>query len=225
MHCAFRKHDLFASVDVFKYKDLLQRVIQLRYCKKSILFVEYSPAVELFVVRKGLVKIEETLDDGSKRIIQLIKKGGVVGLETFLNKGQRYDHTAIALQETEVCRISYLVLKGILESDPDFYKAVLKEWHDQIENLGKGIIEFSTGKVQERVARVLLLLIGEAKFDSQTKIEMIPADDTAAITGTTRESISRTIADFKRNKLLTKSRPKYMYFDEIAIRNIVEGNE
>lgn len=224
-HCAFRKNGIFAVVNVSKFQKSLKRIIQLRYSKKAMLFVENAPAVELFIVRKGLIKLEETLDDGSRRIIRLVKKGGVVGLEAFLDNGQRFDQTAIALLEAEVCRVPYHVLKEILDSDPDFYKAVLKEWHYQLEASSKVVVEFSTGSLRQRVARVLLMLVDEANHDGLLEIRMIGTNDIAALTGTTRESVSRNMAEFKRNKLLIKSGPKKMRFDEVALRAVAKNND
>ena len=223
-HCAFRKNDIFANVDVLKHEDLLKRIVQLGYAKKSIVFIENSPAKSMFVVRKGLVKLEETLSDGSARIVRVVRKGGIVGLETFLDNGQRYDQTAIALQDTELCRIPYDVTKGLLDSDPNFFNAVLNEWHLQIEASSKVIVEFSTGSLRKRLASVLLMLIEEAKHDSLIEIEMINIDDMGAMIGVTRESISRTISDFKRRKILTKSSVGKMRFDELALRDIAKND-
>lgn len=58
-HCVIRKNDIFADVDVAKYKRLLKRIIQFCYANKSVVFVENSPAEAMYVVRKGLVKLEE----------------------------------------------------------------------------------------------------------------------------------------------------------------------
>lgn len=223
-HCAFRKNGILSVIDTSIFQKTLKRIIQLRYKKNSMLFVENAPAVELFIVRKGLIKLEETLDDGNRRIIRLLKKGSVVGLETFLDNGQRFDQTAIALLEAEVCRVPYQVMKDILDNDPNFYKAVLQEWHDQLEASRNTVVEFSTGSLRQRVARVLLMLVDEANHNGQLEIEMIHANDIAALIGTTRESVSRNIAEFKRNKFLTKSGPNKMRFDEFALREVAETN-
>jgi len=225
LNCVIRKNDIFADLDVKKYDKLLKRIIDLRYETDTMLFVENSPAVELFIVRKGIVKLEETLDDGSRRIIRLVKPGGVAGLETFLDNGQRFDQTAIALIETEVCRIPYSVLKEILDTDHDFYKAVLNEWHNQLESSNELFVQISMGSLRQRVARVLLILIDEANRNGQLEINKISTDDFAALTGSTRESVSRNMAEFKRNKVLTKSGPKKFRFDELALREIANDSD
>ncbi len=220
-HCVIRKDDMLAEVDVAKYEDLLKRIVQFSYSEKAMLFVENSPAKDLFVIRKGLVKLEDTLPDGSARIVRIVKKGGVAGLEAFLNHHQRYDQTAIALQDTEVCRIPHQVLVNILHNEPDFYKAVLKEWHDQLEASSKVVVDFSTGTLRQRIARVLLMLIDEANRNMQLEISIMHIDDIAALTGVTRESVSRIMAEMKRNKLLTKSGPNKVRFDEPAKQGMV----
>jgi len=221
-HCAIRKYDILADVNIVKYEHLLKRIIQFSYSEKAMLFVENSPAKDLFVIRKGLVKLEDTIPDGSARIVRIVKKGGVAGLEAFLNHHQRYDQTAIALQDTEVCRIPHQILVNILDNEPNFYKAVLNEWHDQLEASSKVVVEFSTGTLRQRIARVLLMLIDEADRNKQLEITLLHIDDIAALTGVTRESVSRIMAELKRNKLLTKSGPNKMCFDESGIRKIAQ---
>ena len=220
--CAIRKYDMLADVDVAKYKQLLKRIIQFSYPKKVVIYVENSPAEAMFVVRKGLVKLEETLSDGSTRIVRVVKKGGVAGLESFLNNGQRYDQTGITMQQTEICRIPKEVVEVLLKKDHDFYKAVLKEWHEQIEASNRIIVEFSTGTLKQRMACVLLMLVEEANHNSHVEIEMIHIDDMAALTGVTRESVSRILSDFKREQILIKSGSGKMRFDEKSLREIAE---
>lgn len=220
-HCAIRKYDILADIDVAKYEYLLSRIIQFSYLDKAMLFVESSPARDMFVIRRGLVKLEDTMSDGSARIVRLATKGGCVGLESFLNNHQRYDQTAIALQEVEVCRIPHQVLDDLLTTDPIFYKAVFKEWHFQLEASNKVVVDFSTGTLKQRIAQVLLMLIDEAKRNNHAEIAMLHIDDIAALTGVTKESVSRNMAEFKRNKLVTKSSPSKMCFDEAALRKAV----
>ena len=224
-HCAIRSEDILADVDVVKYEQLLKGISQFSYTKKSIVFFENYPADAVFIVRKGLVKLEETLSDGTTRIIRIVRQGGVAGLETFLDNGQRFDQTAIALQDTEICRIPYGVIKAILTTDPAFYKAVLKEWHCQIEASNRVVVEFSTGNLKQRLACVLLMLIDETNRNSLLEIDMISVEDMAALTGVTKESVSRVISEFKRNKLLTKSGPHKMLFDEVSLRKISENGK
>jgi CRP-like cAMP-binding protein len=221
-HCPIRKFDVFAEVNLEKYEDLLKRIVLYNYAKKSMLYVENSPAIELYIVRNGLLKLEETLSDGSTRIVRLVRKGEIAGLETILNNGQCYDQTAIALKDTEVCKVPFPVVNGILTADPDFYKFVLKEWQKQVKASNRVIVEFSTGSLRQRCARVLLMLIDEANHEAKIGIEIMVLEDFAALTGVTRESVSRILSEFKCNNLLIKDDIHKMRFDEAGLRKIAE---
>ena len=221
-HCAIRKYDILANVDVNKYQHLLSRIIQFSYTEKTMLFVENAPAKDVFVIRDGLIKLEDSLSDGSARIVRLLSKASVVGLEAFLNNHQRYDQTAIALQKTNVCRIPQQVFIDLLQLDSGFYQAVLTEWHTQLVASNKVVVDFSTGTLKQRIARVLLFFIDEANHNNKIEITMLHIDDIAALTGVTKESVSRKIAEFKRNKLISKSGANKVRFDEAALRKLLE---
>jgi len=223
-HCPIRKFDIFADVDLHKHEALLNRIDLYNYAKKSKLYVEGSPAIGMYIVRKGLLKLEATLDDGTARIVRLVRKGELAGVESLLNNGQCFDQTAIALKDTEVCRVPYEVINGILTSDPGFNKSVLKEWHQQIEASDRVLVEYSTGTLRQRCARVLLMLIDEANYEAKTGIEIMGTEDFAALTGVTRESVSRVLSEFKRKKLLTKDGQNKFLFNEAGLRSIVESN-
>ena len=223
LHCPIRKIDIMAGVDVVKFGYLLKRIIRFSYSEKNLLFVEDTPARDMYVIRNGLIKLENTLTDGSSRIVRLLAKGDVVGLEAFLNSHQGYDQTAIALHKTDVCRIPHQVLKDLLKTDPDFYKSVLKQWHIQLEAANKVVVDFSTGSLKQRVASVLLMLIDRANQDKRIEIMLLPIDDVAALTGVAKESVSRVMAEFKRNKLLVKSAPNKMRFDEAGLRKMANN--
>ena len=222
-HCALHKKDILAKIDVIKNQNILKRIAQFDYAKKSVVYVENCPAEFMYVVRRGLVKLEETLDDGSTRIVRVVRKGSIAGLETFLDNGQRYDQTAITLQDSELCRIPYDVVSTLLKNEPEFLESVLNEWHQHIAASNKVIVEFSTGALRHRLARVLLMLVKEANHNQLVEIEMLHIDDLAALTGVARESVSRIISEFKRDGLLIKSGVGKMRFDEAALREIT-GN-
>ena len=76
-HCAIRKNDILADVDIEKYEEYLKPISQYLYPKNTVIYNEGAKATELYVVRSGLVKLEETLEDGSARIVRLIQKGNI----------------------------------------------------------------------------------------------------------------------------------------------------
>ena len=72
-------------------------------------------ATDLYIVRKGLIKLEQTLEDGTMRIVRLIQKGSIVGIETFLDHKQKYEQTATTIHKTQLCRIPERAFSPIIK--------------------------------------------------------------------------------------------------------------
>ncbi len=210
--CGIRKNSLFAGLDVIAYEPILRPIQQYCYPSGKLLYAEGIVASDVFIVRKGLLKLEETLHDGSQRIVRMVEPGQVAGLECVLDHSKRYDQSAVALRESEVCQIPYSVLHRLLEQQPDFFEMIMQHWHSQLHAAEQVIVEFSTGTVRERVARIMLKLIDLAERSGEDDILIPSVRDMSALTGVTRESISRVMADFKRSGFLERigsSRAKY----------------
>jgi hypothetical protein len=66
------------------------------------------------------------------------------------------------------------------------------------------------------------MLIDEANHEAKIGIEIMVLEDFAALTGVTRESVSRILSEFKCNNLLIKDDIHKMRFDEAGLRKIAE---
>ncbi len=222
--CSIRKNDIFAKLDVEEHKDILNSISQFNYPEKSLLYRQGNPAVDVYVIRSGIVKLEEVSTDGSVRIVRLLLPSNAVGIETLLDDRQLYDQNAVVLRGASVCRIPYSVFSLLEQASPDFYQMVMKEWHRQLDAADRVIVDFSTGSVHDRVARLLVYLAEASKTRGCSEIEMLGIEDISALTSISRESISRVLASFKRNRLLEKSGPNRMRYNWDGLTSLVEQN-
>jgi len=221
-HCAIRKNDIFATLDVAKYEAILRPISQYTYPAKSLLYVQDAPATDVYVIRNGIVKLEETLGDGTVRIVRILQSGDAVGIETLLDDHQSYDQTAVVLRGAAICKVPYSVFVGLQEDNPTFSKIIMDEWHKQLEAANRVIVDFSTGSVHDRVSRVLIALAECSMRRGSAEIEMLSVEDISALTSVARESISRVMADLKRQKLLQKSGPNRMRYDWEGLNTLVD---
>jgi len=212
-HCAIRKNDIFSELEVERYDNILKPITQYYFPPKSLLYLQNEPAKELYVIRKGIVKLEETLDDGNARIVRLLQPSDVVGVEAFIDEALVYDQTAVVVRGAHVCKIPHSLFEKLMDENHQFYKSILEQWHRQLEAADQVILDFSTGSVHDRVAHVLLYLAKTARQRDSVEIEMLSVEDISALTGVARESISRVMAKFKRDGLLEKSGPNRMRYN------------
>jgi CRP/FNR family transcriptional regulator, anaerobic regulatory protein len=201
-HCSIRGMMLFSALPQDSFTHLLHPIDNYRYAAGSELYAEGVHGQEAFSIRRGLVKLLCRGPDGSQRIVRLLGKGAVVGLE-LLDKGVTYHHTAIAAQELDLCAIPMPTLKNLEAHHPELCNKVRQQLQYQVDRADHWIKKLNTGMTRARIAH-LLLLLQELGADRNGDIELLSRDDMAAVVGVTKETASRVIADFKRQGLLYK---------------------
>ena len=171
-----------------------------KFAPKEVIYLEGDRVSSLCQIHSGLVKLVSYLPNERSRIVRLCGQGDLLGLEGLL--GQRYHHTAIAVNRVEIgCGKSHR-LHLLEQEDPHRYCEILKRGFDQLANSDRWLADFSTGGIKSRIGRLLeflsLLRFGEAS----TNVELLTVNDMADILGVTAESVSRILAEFKRRRIL-----------------------
>lgn len=169
---------------------------------KSVLYREGAPVDRVFIIRSGVVKLLSYLPNGRARIVRLHTRDHWVGLEGLLGKG--YDHTAIVANTALVHAIPIQHLQHLERNNPRELAGLLYHWHNDLVQADKWIANFSTGSIKSRVARLLEFLATLECSSSANSVELLTVCEMAEILGVTAESVSRTLAEFKRNDILQK---------------------
>lgn len=199
-HCVIRKKMLFADLDVESAAFQLKGVTRAGFQAGDIIYHMGEEPRALYSVGKGIVKLTLVSEEGQPRIVRLIGPGGVVGLEAQF--GQAYEHTVECLTEVHACRIPALTLRQLIRDQPVLCKGMLKQWHEHTRMADKHLLDLSSGTVRQRVTR-LLSLLDELCSRSQFALLLPTNQDCATIIGTRVESVSRVMAELKRNGVLT----------------------
>lgn len=171
-----------------------------RFAAKDTVYNEGVEADTVMLIRKGMVKLISYLANGRARIVRVHSRGSWLGLEGLL--GQPYDHTAIALEDTEICRIPVSELLRVKTDNPALYCRLIERWFIYLQEADLWISEFSTGSIRSRVARLVNFLSEIENKAAQGEVKLLTCEEMAEILGATPESVSRVLADFKRNHIL-----------------------
>ncbi|MEE4249746.1 MAG: Crp/Fnr family transcriptional regulator [Alcanivoracaceae bacterium] len=201
-HCAIRSMMLFSRLPTESFDQLLQPIDNERHYSGSLLYNEGNPGKEMFSIRRGLVKLTRLGSDGSERIVRLLGKGAVVGLE-LLDRGTTYKHTAVTVQDVDLCRIPLVTLLDLERHHPELCASIRQQLQYHVDRADHWIKHLNTGKARSRIAE-LLLLLADIGADQNGDIELLSRDDMASIAGITKETASRIIAEFKRHRLIYK---------------------
>jgi CRP-like cAMP-binding protein len=215
-HCAIRQRVLFSEVSNEDLDEVLHTIDHLCYPAHAALYQLGETGKSIFTIRSGLVKLIQYLPNGNQRIVRLLKPGSVAGLELVV--GQDYRHTAIALENTKVCRIPMAAIEHLGIDHPQLSHQMALRWQQSVDDAERFITELSTGTAESRVAHLLLLLQSES---SKGNCRAISREDMGAMLGITTETASRVMADFKRRGITQDISAHHCQCDTTKLHQII----
>lgn len=203
--CGIRDLVLFADLQEADFQLIHLPIDEVRVDSGGTLYTAGDAGTAAFTIREGLVKLVQYLPDGTQRIVRLLRPGAVAGLEVLI--GRPYEHTAVAVQPTLVCRLPIEVLERLSRETPRLHRQLMTKWHDSLRQADEWLTDLNTGSARQRVARLFLHLLGTASPPCAPKngnVHMLAREDVGAILSVTTETASRVVADFKRAGMVTE---------------------
>lgn len=195
--CDVRNFVLFSGLSQAELDSILQPIDNLHVPAQARLYSRDDPAPSLYTVRSGIIKLEVDLPNGGQRTVRLLRPGDIAGLEALFSEA--YRHTAIALQDADVCRIPREVVLHFDANNPKVRRALMERWQRAIDLADHCIVDLSTGSAESRIARLLLSFV----CATDAVEPAIPSrEEIGAMLGITAETASRIIADFRRRGLI-----------------------
>jgi CRP-like cAMP-binding protein len=207
--CHIRHLMLFSGLPESAFDDTLLPIDHFVFPNNSVLYEAGSREPYIYSIRRGLVKLLHLAPDGSQRIVRIMGPGAAVGLE-MLDGGDGYRHSAVAVNDADVCRIPLATVMALQSEYPQICHQVRERLQEHLDRADEWIIALGTGPARERVVH-LLLMMSDLSTDPNGDIQLLGREDMAAIVGTTVETVSRIIADLKRRRLLYKVTADNLY--------------
>jgi CRP/FNR family transcriptional regulator, anaerobic regulatory protein len=217
LHCSLRASVLFAGLAEDAFDRIHDPIDQFTLKAGSVLYHAGDSGEYLFTVRSGSLKLVQYLPDGSQRIVRIARTTDVLGLEAVLDEG--YQHEAIALHVTEVCRFPARLVRELGRDSPGLHRELMARWQRALTEADAWLTELSTGSARQRVARLLLRLVRDRET---SECQLFGREDMGAMLGVTTETASRTIAEFKRQSLLVETAPNLFLLDIPNLRRVAE---
>jgi CRP/FNR family cyclic AMP-dependent transcriptional regulator len=190
-----------------------------RYPERSTLFVENERARGIFLVCSGKVKLSISSRAGKTLILQIATPGEVMGLSASMS-AVPYEVTAETLHPAEIVFIRREDFLRFIGRFPEAYEAVVRQLNLQY---GRACEQLRTiglsNTAQEKLARLFLSWpAGEPQPSEAAHIKMpLTHEQIAECVGSTRETVTRTLSDFKNKHLVTLKGTTVMIPDRSAL--------
>ena len=185
------------------------------YRKGESIFEEKEPTTGVFCLHSGKVKVFKTGGEGKPHIVRFAKPGAVLGYRSLLSD-EPYTVSATALEESVLCHIPKDTFITALEKDPKFALSFMEMMSSDLDHAEAQIIHLAQKPVRERLAEALLVLkkvYGTENGDNSPLDVTLTREELAGVVGTAIETLVRTLADLKQERLIATDKKKIRILD------------
>ncbi|CAL1519846.1 response regulator [Chitinophaga sp. MM2321] len=197
---------LHALLAVTTGKDLLSSLKEDRntnhYKKKQQVYTAGNRPECLYYILQGKVKTYHRNDEGKELITGLYNEGDFLGY-TALLESSSYKESAEAMEETSLAAIPHEDFQQLVNNNPEVLHKFVQLLAKNITEKEQQLIGLAYNSLRKKVAAALLTL--DKKYNSSGNKNFsidISRENLAAIAGVAKESLIRTLGDFRDEELI-----------------------
>lgn len=151
-HCIGRPLNLCKPLDEHRLQQLLALGSIRHWQRHQILFRAGDRVSSFFKIRKGLVSVSKTLDDGRRQIVAVRVPGDCVG---YLDTDGCYAFEGEALTDVEACAFDRRRFDALAAENPDLAAALATALSSALAQSGESMLVVGKLRSTERVAHFL----------------------------------------------------------------------
>jgi len=202
-YCTIRKTTILADLKGDNLNRLERLITENTYPKKHIIFWEGDPAEDIYLIKRGNIKLYKTKSDGRSQILNIDGTGGLLGFDSLF--GSNYLVTAETISESVLCQIMAADFRKLLEKEPEINFRLLKALSKELERNENLLFSIGTRTAKERLSYFLLNL-----YNSQCDCEenpkkinlLISRQEISEHLGMKQETVIRNLSKLKDEKVI-----------------------
>ena len=192
------------------------------YPRSSTIFVEGQPALGVYLLCSGRVKLSTYSEEGKAIILRVAEPGEMLGLSAVIS-ATPYEKTA---QTSEDCSVSFIKRKdflAFLERHPKAAFNALQQMSNNYQKAHSLICSLAlSSSVGDKFARLLLQWCAHSANGGPVRISRnYTHGEIADMIGTSRETVTRLIKDFKGRGLITLSKTELCIPDRVRLKQAI----
>lgn len=212
----FESVNLYNVLCPHKTKVMDQKHEFRQFKKDQFIYFPNDEADHIYIVAEGRVKIGHYLEDGKEIVSSILTKGEIFGELALAGEDKRRDFAQVMDNNTSICPLSIEALKALMKDDKELSFRLLKLVGLRLMRLERKLelLVFKDART-----RIVEFLKDSASWKGK-KIgyeTMIPTKlthkDIAALTGTSRQTVTTILNELKEQNLIYFDRRKILIRD------------
>lgn len=211
--------------EIITLDELKNKRLVYKYAKNEIIFKAEEYVKNVYFIISGKVKRIEMDSHGKEFLDDIHYPNQFFGyLSLFDSKEAKHRRTAIAIENTQVALIPKEDFKALIFKNREIAANFIKLLSGNVMDKEKRLLQLAYASVRERVANLILKLHEEMlQNDNTNGVVRISRDDLANIIGTSKESLIRTLTEFKKDNIIKTGRAEIKLLDKKRMLRIANG--
>ena len=202
--CHLRPAAFFCALSLESVKDLDQIRHPAVFPAEAAIFVEGQAARGVFLLCHGQVKLSITSREGRTLILRIAKPGEVLGLHAVVT-GKPYTVAAETMQASKLAFVHAQDFLSFLKAHGDACLQAAQHISRECQDAYNVVRSIGLSRsVHARVAKFLLeSVMNRTATNGEERSPLgLTHEDIAQLTGTTRETVTRILSEFKRKNIV-----------------------
>ena len=221
--CHLRSENFFCALPQESLEAFNQMTHAEAFPEGAVIFLEGQTPRGIFMLCQGQAKLSSTARDGKTFILRIAKAGEVLGLHATVT-GRPYELTVETMQP---CQLNFVSREDFLPFLKKHGDACLhaaqhisrdcKDAYDVVRSIGL------SHSVSGRLAKFLLAAATDGQVTNRvvrTRLALTH-EDIAQLTGTSRETITRILSEFRKKDIVELKGSTLIIHDKLALERLV----
>lgn len=213
------KANVFQKLNEGEVDILVNNCTEVQFEPGDIIIKQDAFSTNVTYIKSGLAKVHMK-GPNREKIMKIVKGPSYLCLPSTF--GDNVNHfSATAIEKTKVCFIDVTTFKNFIYENGEFaYQIILDMSKGELKNFHLCI----NNAQQQNMGRIAdaILFFAKEIYDSNSFILPVSRQDLADLTGITRESTSRILTDFHKERILEIEGRKISIVNEVLLRQICE---
>lgn len=198
---------------VVSLKDVKDKSYTFSFSPKEYIYKEGEHVHFVYYLEKGSVKTFRYSDDGKEYITSVYNEGQFFGFQPIFEE-RTYDEIAESLEATELTKISKEDFLTLVYENRDVAQQFMKMISETLSSKEQDLMLMAYSSVRKRVSKKLQELLAD-----EDEITLLRTD-LAKLTGTTKESLTRTLTEFKNSNIIKTEGKKIILIDRKKLQQM-----
>jgi len=205
----------FAGLSSAELESIKSLVFEVEAERGKLLLLEGEPSESLYFVVSGAVKVFKTSADGKEQILQIMRPGEAFNEVPVFDGGLNLA-TAQAMGPVVIYGIKKENLETILRNHSKVALNAIRVLSQKLRHVVSLVEDLSFRHVNARVAKILLEYASDGSGDRQR----LTQQEMAAMAGTAREMIGRSLKDLIDEGIIRLERHRIVIADKEALKKM-----